>query len=127
MQYHQKKQSDRTVIWMPAKGRLLSGLLIALMLQVLTTGLLNAENLVVKKDVDQDGRIDQTAYLDDEGRLTKLQIDTNQDGFENVYQIYAQGALIRIERDTDFDRVLDTRDWFKEGLPFLPRKQRKSL
>ena len=110
MRHLQKIQSDRITCTIPAAGRRLLSAVLALLLLLLNCGMLMADNQVQQKDTDQDGKIDQTAFLDVEGRLDKLHIDSNRDGIEDVFQIYSKGDLVRIDRDTDFDGVIDTRD-----------------
>ncbi len=66
-----------------------------------------AEQDVVERDIDEDGKIDQVAYFDRRGRIIRLEIDNNADGVMDRFQYYEGEEIIRIERDSDNDRQID--------------------
>ena len=73
-----------------------------------------AENRIVKRDTNEDGKIDQIAHFTEDGKISKLEIDNNGDGTMDRFQYYENEEIIRAERDDDYDRRVDTWDYFKE-------------
>jgi hypothetical protein len=69
----------------------------------------------LKKDLDNDGKIDQVAYFDKRGKIIKLEIDSNADEIMDRFQYYEQEYLKRVERDTNHDRKIDAWDYFEAG------------
>jgi hypothetical protein len=57
----------------------------------------SAKGDVIKKDTDKDGKIDQIAHFDKEGKITRLEIDSNADGFMDRLQYYENEQVIRID------------------------------
>ncbi len=86
-----------------------SGIFIIPMLLFFLSGPVSAEQKV-DKDLDGDGKIDQVQVYDTAGNLLRLESDKNQDGFFEIRQLYQDGKLTRIERDTDNDRKMDSID-----------------
>ena len=74
-----------------------------------------AREEIVKRDTNDDGKIDQIALFDRRGKLIRLKIDSNTDGIMDRCQYYEKGQIIRIEMDTDHDRRIDCRDYFEAG------------
>ena len=68
----------------------------------------SAEVDAVRQDTDKDGKIDQVAFFDKEGRPVRLEIDSNGDGAMDRVQHYSDGKVVKIERDTDHDKRMDT-------------------
>ena len=74
-----------------------------------------AREEIVKRDTNDDGKIDQIALFDRRGKLIRLKIDSNADGIMDRCQYYEKGQIIRIEMDTDHDQRIDCRDYFEAG------------
>lgn len=74
-----------------------------------------AKHNSVKRDTNKDGKIDQIAHLDKDGKITKLEVDSNADGIMDKFQYYKKGEIIRVERDTNYDQKIDTWDYFEQG------------
>ena len=71
-----------------------------------------ADGKKVEKDIDGDGKIDQIVFFDVKGKIERLEIDSNKDGFMDRFQYYRSETLVRIERDTDLNQRIDCRDFF---------------
>lgn len=57
-------------------------------------------------DLNFDGRIDQVNVYED-GVLSLIERDTNADGKMDVWEEYADGHLVRVGKDLDFDGRVD--------------------
>ncbi|XPV76837.1 MAG: hypothetical protein ACNI27_02640 [Desulfovibrio sp.] len=71
---------------------------------------------VVKKDTDNDGQPDRTAYFSASGKLMKLEVDENEDGFCEAVQEYVNGDLATVRRDTDNNKKYDCFDQYNSGV-----------
>jgi len=69
----------------------------------------------IRRDTNDDGKVDQIAYLDDGGNLVKLEVDSNADGIMDRFQYYQDGEVVRVERDTNGDKKVDTWDHLRDG------------
>jgi antitoxin component YwqK of YwqJK toxin-antitoxin module len=67
----------------------------------------------VENDLNKDGIIDQVVIYDGAGTILRVKMDENQDGFFEKRQIYENGALVRIEQDTNNNRNWDCIDHFE--------------
>jgi antitoxin component YwqK of YwqJK toxin-antitoxin module len=67
----------------------------------------------VENDLNKDGIIDQLVIYDRSGTIMRIEMDENQDGFFEKRQIYKNGALVRIERDTNNNQKWDSIDFFE--------------
>ena len=74
---------------------------------MLTVSLWPAPDLVRTEDQNHDGRPDIWRFYDREGRLTRVEIDTNFDGRTDHRDYYRDGALTRSESDRNFDNRID--------------------
>lgn len=70
-------------------------------------------NRIVREDSNGDGKIDQVAHLNGDGKLVRLEIDQNGDGRFEVVQRYDNGVLTSLETDTDGDGTANERDSFQ--------------
>ena len=52
-----------------------------------------AKGDVVKRDTDNDGRIDQIVHFDEGGKIIKLEMDSNSDGYMG-FQYYENEQVI---------------------------------
>jgi len=78
------------------------------------TGLLFASEKVIKRDIDNDGMIDQKAYVGEKGKITRLEL-YNSDNRLTAVQYYDNDYLLKVEKDTDKDGIFDITDYFEEG------------
>ena len=69
----------------------------------------------MERDSDKDGKIDQVVHFDNNGQLTKLEVDDNGDEVMDRFQFYEDGQIKRLERDTDYDSQIDAWDDFAAG------------
>ena len=67
----------------------------------------------IEKDLDEDGRVDQVLIYDDSGTILCVETDKNHDGYAERLQVYKDGRLVRIERDTDKARKINCIDYFE--------------
>ncbi len=79
---------------------------------VIYSGVSFASEKVIKRDIDNDGFIDQIAYVGAEGDIIRLETDKDADGFGESVQYYESGQLVRTEKDTNGDRTFDIRNNF---------------
>ncbi|MBR9986015.1 MAG: hypothetical protein KFF68_08900, partial [Desulfosarcina sp.] len=86
----------------------------ALLLLPNPTAPLAARTRTMERDIDMDGTIDQVAHMDKDGKLARLDIDSNKDGLFDKVQFYREGKLIRIESDRNLDGKVDARDLFED-------------
>lgn len=77
----------------------------------------------VEQDTDQDGRIDQIAHLDGSANPVLLEIDTSGDGHMDTRQYYANGDLIRIEKEIADTSPMVVVDFFENGRRMRHEKQ----
>lgn len=50
----------------------------------------------IKEDLNNDGIVDHIAHYDDQGNMTKMEIDSNADGIMDQFQYYQNSTLKRI-------------------------------
>jgi len=105
-----KKDKTDLTVWRRFIFSVITGLFFALS----STGSTLVAQETVKRDTDEDGKIDQIAYFDKRGRIIKLEIDGNGDEAMDRFQFYEEEKLVRIERDTDHDRKVDCRDFIRD-------------
>jgi hypothetical protein len=74
---------------------------------VLTVSLWPTPELVRTEDQNHDGRPDLWRFYDRQGRLTRVEIDTNFDGRTDHRDYYRDGSLTRSESDRNFDNRID--------------------
>jgi antitoxin component YwqK of YwqJK toxin-antitoxin module len=74
-----------------------------------------AQEKIMRRDTNEDGKIDQIALFDRRGKLIMIEIDSNADEVMDRFQYYEKEQIIRVERDTDHDRQIDCRDYFEAG------------
>jgi hypothetical protein len=74
---------------------------------ILTASLWPAPELVRTEDQNHDGRPDIWRFYDRQGRLTRVEIDTNFDGRPDHRDFYREGTLTRSELDRNFDNRVD--------------------
>jgi hypothetical protein len=74
---------------------------------LLTVSLWPAPELVRTEDANHDGHPDIWRFYDRQGRLTRVEIDTNFDGRTDHRDFYRDGALTRSESDRNFDNRID--------------------
>lgn len=67
----------------------------------------------MENDLNKDGIIDQVVIYDGSGAILRVEMDENQDGFFEKQQSYENGALVRIERDTNNNQKWDSIDFFE--------------
>ncbi len=82
---------------------------------ILFCGTALAKTSLVQRDTDEDGKIDQVAHFDKKGRLIRLEIDGNADGIMDRFQYYEGDVIKEVERDRNYDRQIDTWDFFEQG------------
>lgn len=70
---------------------------------------------IVRKDLDQDGHVDQVAHYDTRGKLLLLELDSNGDGIMDRFQHYKGPELTRVEGDLDNDGKIDIKDFYEKG------------
>jgi antitoxin component YwqK of YwqJK toxin-antitoxin module len=70
---------------------------------------------IVRKDIDQDGHVDQVAHYDNRGKLLLLELDSNGDGVMDRFQHYKGPELTRVEGDLDDDGKIDVKDFYEKG------------
>jgi antitoxin component YwqK of YwqJK toxin-antitoxin module len=66
-----------------------------------------AGNRIVKEDSDNDTKTDRIVHLSPSGDIIKLEADTNYDRKMDTFQYYKHGVVERIERDTTGDGQID--------------------
>ena len=71
---------------------------------------------VTKEELDLsfDRRIDVINYFED-GVLVRAEMDLNFDGVPDLFRYYRQGKLVRLERDTNFNGQIDYWEYYEEG------------
>lgn len=74
-----------------------------------------ADQRTVKRDINNDGVIDQVAFVDENGDVERLETDSDGDGQIDSIQYYEKGALVRAEKDTNGDRSMDIRNYFAKN------------
>ena len=67
-------------------------------------------------DMNEDGVIDHTLLLDDQGDRVEEAMDFNKDGFMDVFYFYKKGALKYQHIDTNYDQKIDVWITLKEGI-----------
>jgi hypothetical protein len=67
-------------------------------------------------DMNEDGIIDHTLLLNDEGDRVEEAMDFNKDGFMDVFYFYKKGALKYQHIDTNYDKKIDVWVTLKEGI-----------
>ena len=78
--------------------------------------LIASDNASIKKrDVNNDGIADQVAEFDPQGKLITLAVDDNNDGVMDTFQYYVDGVIVRLEKNLDNEPGIDMRVYFKEG------------
>ena len=68
------------------------------------------------RDRNLDGAWDDWAYYDDQGQLTRVEIDNNFDGKPDETWTYSNGSPVTLEKDTDFNGIPDEFCTFKYGI-----------
>ncbi len=85
----------------------------------LTTDPLFGENgsagRIIRKDLDQDGQVDQVAHYDAKGKLRLLEVDSNGNGIMDRFQHYNGPDMTRVEGDLDDDGRIDIKDFYENG------------
>ena len=81
----------------------------------LWSGAAVADDKIVERDTDKDGKIDQIGHFDSTGKLVKLDLDSNKDGVMDRFQYYRDGEIVRIEGDKNADGKIDSWDHFEAG------------
>lgn len=76
----------------------------------------------IEKDLDEDGTMDQVLIYGDDGIIKRVENDADHDGFTEKLQVYENGKLVRLERDTDHDQKIDCIDSFKAGRRFFQKQ-----
>lgn len=66
-------------------------------------------------DMNFDGVPDSFIYFDDQGRERRRESDFDRDGIPDELTLLEGGVIIRKERETNFDRKLDTWDTYVGG------------
>ena len=69
----------------------------------------------VEVDTNQDGTTDQIRTHDAAGTILSLLTDADQDGFFEQKQLYENGEISQLARDTDQDKAYDTFDFMARG------------
>ncbi|MFA6011728.1 MAG: hypothetical protein WC799_17190 [Desulfobacteraceae bacterium] len=64
----------------------------------------------LETDRDGNGKTDQVVTYNESGKIIRIDVDNNGDGAMDQSQIYQNENLIRVERDTNFDRKVDCID-----------------
>jgi len=82
---------------------------------VIYSGVSFASEKVIKRDIDNNGTIDQVATIDADGKVLRLETDKDADGYKDSIQYYENGNLVRTEKDTNGDRIMDIRNYFSKG------------
>jgi hypothetical protein len=75
-------------------------------------------------DLNMDGSIDAFIYYDDQGRERRRESDFDRDGRADEIAIFEGGVLKLKMRETNFDNKLDTWDYYEGGR--LVRRERDS-
>jgi len=70
-----------------------------------------------ERDYDRDGRIDEIALFKN-GELVEKQLATLMTNRLDTWEYYARGRLVRTERDSDGDRLVD--QWWEYRQPGCP-------
>jgi len=78
-------------------------------------GLGYAKEVTIEADKNNDGKTDHVAYYDPQGNMNKLEIDSNADGFMDLFQYFHNGELVSIEEDKNHDQRIDGSHYYKEG------------
>jgi hypothetical protein len=79
------------------------------------SGAAAADEKVVERDTDKDGKIDQIGHFDTGGKLIKLELDTKQDGKMDRFQYSREAEIVRVEGDKNGDGKIDSWDHFEAG------------
>jgi len=90
-------------------------LIIAVFCITFLPGQIWAKEDIVKRDTDEDGKIDQIALFDKRGKLVRLESDSNADEIMDRFQHYEDEQIKRVERDTNYDQKIDIWDYFEAG------------
>nr|NJM03265.1 hypothetical protein [Desulfobacula sp.] len=99
----------------PVRGlALFSGLILFSCL--VPAGAARAGEQMVEKDLDNNGVMDQRAFYDENKKLVRLEVDSDQDGRFEVIQYYTGDKISRVERDTDLDGKIDCIDHYQGDL-----------
>ena len=78
-------------------------------------GSMPSEAGTLERDSNKDGKIDQIAHLNPQGKVIKLCIDSNADGIMDRFQYYENEFLVRVEGDGNHNGRIDTWDYLKGG------------
>lgn len=70
-----------------------------------------------QRDINGDGRPEQTITYDKQGKVDSVLSDTNRDGRIDTWQYYRQGALHRTEQDRNHDGEVDVKLEYDSGRP----------
>ena len=89
----------------------------------------DAPRLLVRKELDmnRDGRFDVISFFDDEGDLTREEMDSDYDGGFDWTDHYQDGVRVMSEYDTDNDGTPNVFKYFiraEDGVVYLDRKER---
>jgi hypothetical protein len=92
---------------MPSARRLVLALWVVVCGLVLTVSLWSPSEVVRTEDQNHDGRPDIWRFYDRQGRLHRVEVDTNFDGRADRRDFYRDGILTRTETDRNFDNQID--------------------
>lgn len=70
---------------------------------------------IVRKDLDQDGHVDQVAHYDARGKLLLVELDSNGNGIMDRFQHYEGPELTLVEGDLNDDGQIDVKDFYEKG------------
>ena len=88
-------------------------LILTLYVFLVLPGICSGKTRIIKKDTDNDEIIDRISHYDSNNSILKLELDTNKDGIMDIFQYYINGKIERIERDKNFDKKIDSVDYFQ--------------
>jgi len=88
-----------------------------------------AARLLVRKELDmnRDGRFDVISFFDDDGELTREEMDSDYDGAFDWTDHYQDGVRVMSEYDTDADGAPNVFKYYvrnDDGVVVLDRKER---
>ena len=75
-------------------------------------------------DLNFDGAVDVYIYYDEKGQERRREADFDRDGRPDQVSILKDGQLIENQRETNFDDKVDTWDYYQNGV--LVRRERDS-
>lgn len=69
----------------------------------------------IEKDRNDDSETDQIFFFDENGKIVRIETDSDYDGRFNAFHYYVDAQLDRIETDADADGIIDRIDFLKNG------------